>query len=101
MKNYQQKEKELKDTLERLSSMETRYISMNNDISELNSYKNQLIIEKTESEKKYKILLKEYEGLKLKLEKTRIKLENQNKLDEKIDELNQETEGLIGEIDKW
>ena len=56
---------------------------------------------KEENEKKYKLLLQEHSNLKSKFERIKTKLENQSKLDEKIDELNQETEGLIGEIEKW
>ena len=105
MKNYQEKEKKLNDALERLTSMVTRVSATNSDISELDVHKNQLISEKEEVEKKYQILLKEHNGLRQQFEKIKAevkqKLENQSKLNEKIDELNQETEGLIGEIDKW
>ena len=101
MKNYEEKEKELKDVLERLSSVAVRYATVNNDIVELSAHKNQLISEKEENEKKYKLLVQEHNSLKLKFERIKTKLENQSKLNEKIDELNQETEGLIGEIEKW
>ena len=101
MKNYEEKEKELKDVLERLSSVAVRYSTLNNDIVELSAHKNQLISEKEENEKKYKLLVQEHNSLKLKFERIKTKLENQSKLNEKIDELNQETEGLIGEIEKW
>ena len=101
MKNYEEKEKELKDALERLSSVAMRYSTLNNDIEELSAHKNQLISEKEENEKKYKLLLQEHSSLKSKFERIKTKLENQSKLNEKIDELNQETEGLIGEIEKW
>ena len=101
MKNYEEKEKELEDVLERLSSVAVRYSTLNNDIVELSAHKNQLISEKEENEKKYKLLLQEHSNLKSKFEGIKTKLENQSKLNEKIDELNQETEGLIGEIEKW
>ena len=101
MKNYEEKEKELKDALERLSSVATRYSTLNNDIEELSAHKNQLISEKEENKKKYKLLLQEHNTLKSKFERIKTKLENQSRLNEKIDELNQETEGLIGEIEKW
>jgi len=101
MKNYEEKEKELKDVLERLSAVVAKYSTLNNDIVDLSAHKNQLISEKEENEKKYKLLLQEHNNLKSKFERIKTKLENQNKLNEKIDELNQETEGLIGEIEKW
>ena len=71
----------------------------------MNSQKNQLKIEKKELEEKYKLLLADYKNLTDKIEK----IENQDKINkqkqiefsEKIDELNQETDILLGEMDKW
>ena len=49
--------------------------------------------------------IKQINNLKNKLEKVNLevmkKFENQNKFTQKVDELNQETESLIEEIDKW
>ena len=106
MKNYEEKEKRLNDMLNKLSLMSTRISTINNDSSiDLNLQKNQLISEKEEVEKKYKALLDEHQNLKRQFEKVKVeieaKLNNQEKVNDKIDELNQETEGLIGEIDKW
>ena len=106
MKNYEEKEKRLNDMLNKLSLMSTRISTINNNSSaDLNLQKNQLISEKEEVEKKYKALLDEHQNLKRQFEKVKVeieaKLNNQEKVNDKIDELNQETEGLIGEIDKW
>ena len=105
MKNYKEKEKKLEYVLKKLSTMSNKVIKMNNDIDSLNSEKNQLLREKEESEKNYKNLLKQHQGLKLELEKidkeVGPKFGNQDNLNKKIDELNQETETLIDEIDKW
>tara|TARA_B100001167_G_C16594518_1_gene222964 strand:+ start:123 stop:446 length:324 start_codon:yes stop_codon:yes gene_type:complete len=103
--NYKEKEKILNDTLDKLGTMSTRVSPMENDNSQLSLHKNQLISEKEEVEQKYQELLKDYRSLQFQFEKIKkkiqIKLDNQSKVNEKIDELNQETEGLIGEIDKW
>ena len=105
MKNYEEKEKRLNDMLNKLSLMSTRILTINNSGVDLNLQKNQLISEKEEVEQKYQELLKDYRSLQFQFEKIKkkiqIKLDNQSKVNEKIDELNQETEGLIGEIDKW
>ena len=106
MKNYEEKEKRLNDMLNKLSLMSTRISTINNNSSaDLNLQKNQLISEKEEVEKKYKALLGEHQNLKRQFEKIKAeieaKLDSQNRVNDKIDELNQETEGLIGEIDKW
>jgi len=78
---------------------------MNNDINSLNLEKNQLLREKEESEKNFKKLSKQYEELKSELEKINkdvdYKFGNKNNFNQKIDELNQETETLIDEIEKW
>ena len=85
--------------------MSNRVVKMNNDINSLNLEKNQLLREKEESEKNFKKLLKQHEGLKSELEKINkdvdYKFGNQNNFNQKIDELNQETETLIDEIEKW
>ena len=105
MKNYEEKEKRLNDMLNKLSLMSTRISPINNSSVDLNLQKNQLISEKEEVEKKYEALLGEHQNLKRQFEKIKAeieaKLDSQNRVNDKIDELNQETEGLIGEIDKW
>ena len=105
MKNYKEKEKKLDNILKRLNSMSGKVIEMNNDINSLNLEKNQLLREKEESEKNFKNLLKQHQGLKSELEKIDKegghKFGNQDNFNKKIDELNQETETLIDEIEKW
>ena len=58
-----------------------------------------------DSDKKYQQLMKEHQVLKGQLEKfdqeVKNKFDNKNDFNQKIDELNQETENLIDEIDKW
>ena len=85
--------------------MSYKVVKMNNDIDSLNIEKNQLIREKQESEKNYKKLSKQHEGLKNEIDKagndSENKFLNKENFDEKIDELNQETETLIDEIEKW
>ena len=62
-------------------------------------------IEKKDIEYKYNSLRKEYEGLKIKLDEiNQIQSKEKKKeteFSEKIDELNQETDILLEEIDKW
>ena len=105
MKNYKEKEKKLEHVLKKLSTMSNKVIKMNNDIDSLNSEKNQLLREKEESEKNFKNLLKQHQELKSKLEKidkgVSDKFGNRDNFNQKIDELNQETETLIDEIEKW
>ena len=78
---------------------------MNNDIDSLNLEKNQLLREKEESDENFKKLSKQHKELKSELEKvdsgTVGKYDSQDSFNKKIDELNQETEILIDEIEKW
>ena len=78
---------------------------MNNDIDSLNLEKNQLLREKEESEKDFKLLEQQHIELKSELEKDNKDVDNKfgkkNNFNQKLDELNQETENLIDEIDKW
>ena len=105
MKSYAEKEKKLDNALEKLNSMSNKVIKMTDDINSLNIEKNQLLREKEDSEKNFSKLLKQHEELKLELEKINKDLSSKfgsdNAFNQKIDELNQETETLIDEIDKW
>ena len=105
MKNYSEKEKKLDNVLNRLNSMTDTVEKMNNDISSLNLQKNQLLREKEESEKNFETLTKQHNQLKSEIEKVNKdlgdKFGDKNNFNQKIDELNQETEILIDEIEKW
>ena len=78
---------------------------MGNDISSLNLEKNQLLREKEESERNFQLLSKQHQDLKSELksinEDVKHKFDKKNNFNKKIDELDQETETLIDEIEKW
>ena len=105
MKNYEEKEKKLDNVLKKLNSMSNRAVKMSNDINSLNLEKNQLLREKEESETNFRVLDKKHTELKLELEKINKdigqKFGDKTSFNQKIDELNQETETLIDEIEKW
>ena len=105
MKNYEEKEKKLENVLKKLNTMSNEVVKMNNDINSLTIEKNQLIGEKEQSEKNFQILVKQHKQLKSELEKVNRDLTHKfggrGNFDQKIDELNQETETLIDEIEKW
>ena len=102
MKNYSEKEKKLDNVLKKLNSMSNKVMKMNNDIDSLNLEKNQLLREKEESEKNFRTLSTQYDELMDKINQdVSYKFSKKNDFNQKIDELNQETEILIDEIDKW
>ena len=105
MNSLYEKEKKLNEALEKLNLTNPENLNLKENISNLDRQKNQLEIEKKELEAKYYELQQNYEKLKSKIEelnsqkKTEIKKELE--FSDKIDELNQETDILIEEIDKW
>ncbi len=105
MKNYTEKENNLKNALTKLNAIGQKFSIMKNDVEILTHQKNQLIREKQASEEKYSQLIKEHHSLQSQLDKVKEEVNNkfssQNELHRKVDELNQETENLLGEIDKW
>ena len=105
MNSINEKEKKLNLALEELKNLDLTNPDLKNNIQNLNFQKNQLEIEKNELEKKYKELADQNEILSKRLDEFRSK-ENaeerkQIEFSEKIDGLNQETDTLLEEIDKW
>ena len=105
MNFFSEKEKKLNQALASLKKLNLNNPELINNIENLTQQKNQLEIEKQELEKKYASLNVEHEELTKKLDefKNREKVEKkkQLKFSEKIDELNQETDILLDEMDKW
>ena len=105
MNSINEKEKKLNIALEELKNLDLTNPELQKNIENLSTKQNQLEIEKTQIEKKYITLLEEHEKLSKKLEdlKNKEKLEERRQIEfsEKIDELNQETDTLLDEIDKW
>ena len=105
MNSILEKEKKLNLALTKLKNLNLENPDIKKNIEILDEQKNQLEIEKTEIEKKYKTLVDEHENLTRKLEdfQNKEKIEEKKRLEfsEKIDELNQETNTLMDEIDKW
>ena len=105
MNSIDEKEKKLNIALEALKNLDLTNPELQKNIENLSTKQNQLEIEKTQIEEKYKALLGEHENLSKKLEdlKSKEKLEERKQIEfsEKIDELNQETDILLDEIDKW
>ena len=105
MNSMNEKEKKLNIALVKLKNLDLSNPDLQNNIENLSSQKTQLEIEKSQLEGKYKLLLEEHASLTKKLEEIQNneKLERKKQIEfsEKIDELNQETDTLLGEIDKW
>ena len=105
MKTIDEKEKKFKEVLNDLKNLEIGNPDQLEELEILKNQKNQLEIEKLELEKKYNSLGELNENLKKKLadledRETKDKIKEEQ-FSEKIDELNQETDSLINEIEKW
>ncbi len=105
MNSINEKEKKLSIALAELENLDLTNPNFKNSIKNLNNQKNQLEIEKLELENKYTALLNDHSNLTKKLEEiqNREKIEERKQIEfsEKIDELNQETDNLLEDIDKW
>ena len=105
MNSVNEKEKKLKLAINKLSNFNLKNPELLNNIEKLKTKKNQLEIEKQELEEKYKSLVNDYNNLSKKLEEfqnqEKFEQKKQIEFSEKIDELNQETDILLDEIDKW
>ena len=105
MKTIDEKEKKLSDTLQKLRELNIKDDNELNQIAILKDQKNQLEIEKKQINKSLQVL--EDENMKLKSQVNDLKKDTENskkkeiQFSEKIDELNQETDSLIDELDKW
>ena len=105
MKSFEEKEKKLETAISKLNNVNFSLNDLKFTISDLEEQKNQLKIEKNQIEVKYSSLIKEHQILKNKVEKFNTentkRFEDKGEFSKKIDELNQETDSLIEEIDKW
>ena len=105
MNSVSEKEKKLNLALSKLKNLNLKNPDIKKDIENLSAQKNQLEIEKQELEEKYKNLSDDYNNLCKKMDdfRNQEKIEKKKQLEfsEKIDELNQETDTLLDEIDKW
>ena len=105
MNSVIEKEKKLNLALTRLKNLNLKNPDIKKNIENLSIQKNQLEIEKQELEEKYKSLTDDYNDVSKKLDEfqslEKIEKKKQIEFSEKIDELNQETDTLLDEIDKW
>ena len=79
MNSINEKEKKLNIALEELKNLDLTNPELQKNIENLSTKQNQLEIEKTQIEEKYKTLLEEHENLSKKLED----LKNKEKLEER------------------
>ena len=105
MNSIHEKEKKLNEALEKLNLITPQNLNLKETISNLDQQKNQLEIEKKELETNYEELQQNYQKLMSKIDELNnqkeVEVKKELEFSDKIDELNQETDSLLEEIDKW
>ena len=105
MSSFKKKEQNLNQLIDKLNSLSLSYSQPSYELEKIKTEKNELVNQKREIEKKNQELLREHEYLKEKIRILQIEVTKKSKLEDKfnqdIEELSQETESLVDEIDKW
>ena len=105
MKNFEKKETNLNQLIEKLGKLNTSYTQRNFNSKSLKKEKDLIRSEKEELEKKNQEILREHKYLSEKVKKLEYELKSKKDLEKKfnqdINDLNQETQSLVEEIEKW
>ena len=105
MKNLEKKETNLNQLIEKLGKLNTSYSQHNFDNQSIVREKDLIKSEKNELEKKNQQILREHKYLTERVKKheneLKSKKELEKKFDQDINDLNQETQSLVDEIEKW
>ena len=105
MKNFEKKETNLNQLIEKLGKLNTSYTPRNFDNKSLEKEKDLIMFEKEELERKNQEILREHKYLSERIKKLEYELKTKKDLEKKfnrdINDLNQETQSLVEEIEKW
>ena len=105
MKNFEKKETNLNLLIEKLAKLNTSYSQYSFDNKSIEKERDLFHSEKDELEKKNQEILREHKYLKERVKKLEHELQSKKDLEKKfnqdINDLNQETQNLVDEIEKW
>ena len=105
MSNFEKKEKNLNKLIGKLNTLTATYSHSSYEVEKIKTEKNELLRQKSENEKKNQELMREHKYLKEKIvnlqEEIRKKSYMEDKFNQDIEELSQETENLVNEVEKW
>ena len=105
MKNFEKKETNLNQLIEKLGKLNTSYSQHSLDSSSIKRERDLINSEKSELEKKNQEILREHKYLTERVKKleneVKTKKELEKKFNQDINYLNQETQSLVDEIEKW
>ncbi len=105
MKNFEKKETNLNQLIEKLGKLNTSYSQYGFDNKSVLKERDLIKSEKDELEKKNQEILREHKYLTERVKKLESELKSKKELEKKfsedINDLNQETQSLVEEIEKW
>ena len=105
MKNFEKKETNLNQLIEKLGKLNTSYTQYSFDNKSIEKERNSIKSEKEDLEKKNQEILREHKYLTERIKKLEYELKSKKELEKKFDQdindLNQETQNLVEEIEKW
>ena len=105
MSIFRAKEKNLNELIDKLNALTSTYSQSSYETEKIQTEKNLLLRQKADIEKKNQELMREHKYLKNKIANLQEELNKKSNLEDKfnqdIEELSQETESLVSEIEKW
>ena len=105
MSIFEQKEKNLNKLIDKLNNLTSTYSQSSYETEKIKTDKNELLRQKSEIEKKNEELMREHKYLKEKIVNLQDEVNKksivENRFNQDIEELSQETENLVSEIEKW
>ena len=105
MSIFEQKEKNLNKLIDKLNNLTSTYSQSSYQAEKIKTEKNELLRQKLEIDKKNQELMREHEYLKKKIKNLQDEVNKksiaEDKFNQDIKELSQETEDLVSEIEKW
>ena len=105
MSIFEQKEKNLNKLIDKLNNLTSTYSQSSYETEKIKTDKNELLRQKSEIEKKNVELMREHKYLKEKIVNLQDEVNKksivENRFNQDIEELSQETENLVSEIEKW
>ena len=105
MSILEKKEKNLNELINKLDVFTSTYSQSSYETEKIKTEKNEILRQKSEIEKKNQELIREHKYLKKKIENLKKDAIKQTAMEDKfnqdIEELSQETENLVSEIEKW
>ena len=105
MSLIEKKEKNLNELINKLDVLTSTYSQSTYDTEKIKTEKNEILRQKGEIEKKNQELMREHKYLKDKIIKLQLEVNKKSEIEDRfnqdIEELSQETESLVSEIDKW